>query len=122
MHELSLAGAVLETVEKHAAGRPVKVVTLRVGALRQVVPESLAFMFELVARDTICEGARLDQELIAARLRCRECAHEWEIDVPDFLCPACKKGLRPLYRAGEVVAGNEFEVESIDVEEVACIA
>ena len=70
MHELSLSGAIVNTVVKHAQGRPVSVVSLRVGALRQVVPDTLDFYFGFVARGTVCEGARLEQELIPARLRC----------------------------------------------------
>ena len=68
MHELSLAGAVIDTVERHAAGRRVTAVYLRVGHLRQVVPASLEFYFEHVARGTVCDGARLEQELVPARL------------------------------------------------------
>ena len=52
MHELSLSSAIVATVEKHAAGRQVAVVTLRVGRLRQVVPETLEFYFAFVARGT----------------------------------------------------------------------
>ena len=111
MHELSIATAVLDTAERHAGGRRVTVVSMRVGRLRQVVPESLAFYFEIVARGTLCEGARLDQELVPARLRCRACAREWGIDEPDFRCPGCG-GVDV-----EVAAGQELEVESIDVEE-----
>ena len=62
MHELSLSSAIVETVERHADGRRVTVVSMRIGALRQVVPDSLAFYFEIVARGTVCEGARLDHE------------------------------------------------------------
>ncbi len=118
MHELSLASAVVDTVERHAGGRPVQLITLRVGALRQVVPDSLKFYVEIVARDTVCEGARLELELVPARLRC--CGGEWE--PPSFRCPDCGSG-------GEVVSGDEFLVESIEVdmgptdaEEAACIA
>ena len=116
MHELSLSSAIVNTVAKHAAGRRVTVVNLRVGRLRQVVPDTLEFYFEFVARDSVCEGARLEQELIPARLRCRSCKHEWAIEIPAFRCPAC---------AGSDVAiasGDEFEVESIQVEEAECIA
>jgi hydrogenase nickel incorporation protein HypA/HybF len=115
MHELSLSSAIVNTVAKHARGRPVSVVSLRVGALRQVVPDTLGFYFEFVARDTVCAGARLEQELVPARLRCGACEREWELDLPLFVCEGCG-------RAAEVVAGNEFEVESIEVEEGACIA
>ncbi len=52
MHELSLSSAILETAVKHADGRRVSLVELTVGALRQVVPASLEFYFEIVSRDT----------------------------------------------------------------------
>jgi hydrogenase nickel incorporation protein HypA/HybF len=116
VHELSLSSAIVNTVAKHAAGRRVTVVNLRVGRLRQVIPDTLEFYFEFVARDSVCEGARLEQEVIPARLRCRVCGDEWEIEIPAFRCPAC---------AGsdvEVASGDEFEVESIEVEEAECIA
>jgi hydrogenase nickel incorporation protein HypA/HybF len=116
VHELSLSGAIVNTVVKHAAGRPVRIVNLRVGRLRQVVPDTLEFYFEFVARGTICEGACLQQELLDARLRCNPCAREWEIEIPAFRCPTCG--------GSDVViaSGNEFEVESIEIEEAACIA
>jgi hydrogenase nickel incorporation protein HypA/HybF len=115
VHELSLSRAVIATVEKHAAGRRVSVVHLRIGRMRQVVPETLAFYFEFAARDTACDGARLEMELVEVQLRCTACDHSWAIDVPSFRCPACSSS------RAEVTSGNEFEVESIDVEEDACI-
>ncbi|MEA2378482.1 MAG: hydrogenase nickel incorporation protein HypA/HybF [Thermoleophilaceae bacterium] len=117
MHELSLSGAIVNTVVKHAEGRPVSVVSLRVGALRQVVPDTLDFYFGFVAKGTVCEGARLEQESIPARVRCAGCDREWEIDLPIFMCPGCGTGGRV-----EVASGDEFEVESIEVEEAECIA
>jgi hydrogenase nickel incorporation protein HypA/HybF len=116
MHELSLSGAVLNTVVKHAGERPVSLVSLRVGRLRQVVPDTLEFYFEFVARGTVCEGARLEQEIVEASLRCEQCEREWEIAIPAFRCPTCGGA------EVAVASGNEFEVESIEVEEAACIA
>ena len=81
------------------------------------MPDSLAFYFEIVARDTLCEGAALEQELVGARLRCEGCATEWDADVPAFRCPACAGG------DGDGARGDELEVESIEVEEeAACTA
>ena len=116
MHELSLSGAVLNTVVKHAGERPVSLVSLRVGRLRQVVPDTLDFYFEFVARGTVCEGARLEQEQIAASLRCDRCGLQWDIEIPAFRCPACEGS------DVQVASGGEFEVESIEIEEVACTA
>jgi hydrogenase nickel incorporation protein HypA/HybF len=110
VHELSLSSAIINTAVKHARGRPVSVVSLRVGRLRQVVPDTLQFYFAFVARDTLCEGARLEQEVIDARLRCHPCDSEWAVEIPAFRCPTCG--------GSDVViaSGNEFEVESIEIE------
>ena len=114
MHELSVAGAVVDTALRHAEGRRVLVVTLKVGTLRQVIPDSLAFYWDIVSRDTLAEGARLEQVVIPARMRCAECAAEFEPELM-FRCPACRG-------AGEVLAGDELEVDSIEVEDSECIA
>ena len=117
MHELSLSAAIVDTAVKHAAGRRVTRVDVTVGALRQVVPASLAFYFEIVARGTPCEGARLEQTLVPARARCEGCRRAWELEPFGFgfRCAGCG-------RPAEVVNGEELEVESIEVEEEACIA
>jgi hydrogenase nickel incorporation protein HypA/HybF len=116
VHELSLASAIVNTVEKHADGRHVTVVNLRVGKLRQVVPDVLDFYFEIVARGRVCEGARLEQEVVPAWLGCGACERQWQLDLPIFRCPACGGA------DVRVISGEEFEVESIDVEEAECIA
>jgi hydrogenase nickel incorporation protein HypA/HybF len=118
VHELSVSSAVVDTVVRHAAGRRVMSVHLRLGRLRQVVPDSLEFFFELVSRDTVCEGATLTHEVVPARLRCVPCAREWEIDMPAFRCEECGGA------DVEVLSGEELEVESIEVEEeqTACTA
>jgi hydrogenase nickel incorporation protein HypA/HybF len=116
VHELGLSHAIVDTVVKHAAGRRVTVVNLRVGQLRQVIPDTLAFHFGFVARDTVCEGAWLEQEFVPATLRCIACGHDWKLEQPAFRCPSCGSG-HVLVQSGE-----EFEVESIEVEEVGCTA
>ena len=118
MHELSISSAIVDTAVKHAGGRQIALVSLTVGALRQVVPDSLDFYFEIVARGTLCEGARLEQTLVPAGARCPGCGHEWELEgLPQFRCPGC--GAAP----AEIVSGDELEVESIELEEeAACIA
>ena len=116
MHELSLSSAVLATTLKHADGRRVSAINLRIGRLRQVIPDSLEFYFGFVSRETVCEGARLEMEVIDARLRCRPCGTEWAIELPAFRCPTCGGS------EVEVASGDEFEVESIEVEEAECIA
>jgi hydrogenase nickel incorporation protein HypA/HybF len=112
MHEFSLARGIIETAIRHAEGRPVTAVGLRVGALRQVVPDTLAFAFELAARDTPCAGARLEQELVLCRLRCPSCELEWTAAEPDFRCSECGS-------PAAVLSGDELLIEWITVDDGA---
>lgn len=119
MHEFDLSSAVVATVTKHAKGRPVRHVTLRIGRLRQVVLRTLEFYFAIVGKDTVCEGATLEIIDVPAVLRCNTCRNEWEIEIPAFICGTCGPG------AVVVATGEEFMVESIEVEDeekAACTA
>ncbi|HLI60045.1 MAG TPA: hydrogenase maturation nickel metallochaperone HypA [Solirubrobacteraceae bacterium] len=109
MHELSVATAVLNTALKHAGGRPVEVVAMRAGSLRQVVPDSLRFYWEVVARDTECQGARLEIEEIDVWLRCEDCGREWEPLIAAFRCPQCASA------HVDVVAGEELEIDYLEL-------
>lgn len=128
MHELSISQAIVDTALRHAGGKRVTVVDVRLGRLRQVVPDSLAFYFEIVARDGDCEGAELRIEHVDSLLRCPACWCEWDPAppplathtasvaatelpaLPSFRCPTCAE-------PGEVLTGGELEVESIEVSE-----
>lgn len=65
MHELSIASQIVATVRRHLPAEgagPVKRVTVRLGALNRVTPDSLRFCFEAASRGTAIEGARLEIE------------------------------------------------------------
>jgi hydrogenase nickel incorporation protein HypA/HybF len=111
MHELSIADAIVTIASRHAAGRKVERVEVAVGHLRQVVPDSLQFAFELVAAGTELEGAELAIEPVQARVRCIACEAETELEEFPAHCGACG-GLDV-----EVTAGEELLVVSIDVED-----
>ena len=118
MHELSLSGAIVNTVEKHAAGRPVSVVNMRIGALRQVVPDTLEFYFELRREGDGVRGraARAGADPGAAPVRgvrARVGDRAAGVHVPG-------RAARP--GGSRSRAGDEFGVESIEVEEAECIA
>lgn len=110
MHEYAIATGVIEAALKHAGGRRVTAVNLRVGPLRQVVPDALAFAFDLAARGTGCEGARLEQELVPCRLRCPSCDVEWTTPEPSFRCRECGW-------PATVLSGDELQLDSIEVED-----
>lgn len=112
MHELSICGSIAGIVTRHAAGRPVRVINVRVGQLRQIVPDTLAYCWELVSAQTPLEGSRISVESVPARLRCRACEHVTEVGAaPAFACGACG-GVDT-----EVVSGEEFLVTSLELGE-----
>jgi hydrogenase nickel incorporation protein HypA/HybF len=122
LHELAIARAIVATAERHAGGHPVAVVRVEVGRLRQVVPEFLAFSFQVASRGTGCEGAELECEAAPSLLRCRACGAEWDPAPPPareddqlvlrFRCPGCNGAEH------RVVSGEQLLVESIDVAEM----
>ena len=110
MHELSLCGSIANIVTRHAAGRPVSVIHVQVGQLRQVVPDTLVFCWELVSEGTPLAGSRIDVEGVPARMRCRACGHVAEVgDLPVFACCDCGS------IDAEVISGEEFMVTSLDL-------
>jgi hydrogenase nickel incorporation protein HypA/HybF len=111
MHELSIAQAVAEIALRHARGRPVAAVELRVGHLRQVVPSALEFAFELVSAGTPLEGAELRMQEVPLAGVCRACAAETDLAGLPLRCGRCG-GLDM-----ELTRGEELLVDSLELAE-----
>jgi hydrogenase nickel incorporation protein HypA/HybF len=109
MHELSICRAIAGSVEDHAGGRPVSSVRLRIGHFRQVIPETLAYCWDLHVRDTPLMGAALDVDYIPAVVRCPACETNTTLDLPVLRCGVCQSS------AVELLSGEEFLIESIEV-------
>ena len=117
MHELAIAESLVTIACEHAAaGRQITRVGVQVGALRQVVPSSLAFGFELLAAGTPVEGAELELEAVPAAVRCRTCGRETEQAGFPLCCGAC---------AGfdiEVIRGEELLVEWVEIDDAVALS
>jgi hydrogenase nickel incorporation protein HypA/HybF len=112
LHELAIAESIVQIADRHANGRRVTKVQLRVGHLRQVVPSALAFSFELVAQGTPIEGAQLEMEEVPAIGSCRGCGEKSRLESFPLQCKVC--GGVDL----ELLEGEELYVESLELEEV----
>lgn len=60
MHELSVTREIVSIACSAASGQRVHGISVVVGTLSCVSPDALAFCFDVVARGTLAEGARLD--------------------------------------------------------------
>jgi hydrogenase nickel incorporation protein HypA/HybF len=111
MHELSIAEAVVAIACRHANGRRVHKVELKVGYLRQVVPDALQFAFELVSKDTELEGAQLVIDEVPAQGQCRACGSRCTMRAFPLQCADCG-GIDV-----ELKAGEELLVDALELEE-----
>jgi hydrogenase nickel incorporation protein HypA/HybF len=65
IRELSLAQAIVDVATRHARGRTVTAIELRVGHERRVAPAGLDFAFSLLTEGTALDGAELEIEHVA---------------------------------------------------------
>lgn len=113
MHEMGIAIKIVEiataSIPAQLTGARIRRVNLNVGKLSAIVADSLRFCFEVAARDTVLEGARLYITEIPVRARCSACQSEWTIETPDFTCPFCRGG------DIELLSGRELDIDSIEL-------
>jgi hydrogenase nickel incorporation protein HypA/HybF len=63
--ELSLAQGIVDIAARHARGRTVTAIELRVGRERRVAAEGLDFAFALLTDGTALDGAKLEIEQVS---------------------------------------------------------
>jgi hydrogenase nickel incorporation protein HypA/HybF len=115
MHELSIANNVVEIATEYAntaSAEKVSAITLRIGALSCVHKTALEFSFELVAKDTLLEGATLNMIQIPVTIFCKPCGQEVQLPgIQSFRCPICHTP------SAEIRQGRELEIDSIEIVE-----
>jgi hydrogenase nickel incorporation protein HypA/HybF len=109
MHELALCNAIVSTAAKHADGQQVTRVTVRVGHLRQVVPDALLFSWEIVAGQSGLPDAELVIEEVPAVVECIDCGSRTTLDLPVLACGTCG-GFDV-----KLLSGEEFHMVSMDL-------
>lgn len=109
MHEVSICTAIAKIAHNAAAGRMVERVRVDVGYLRQVVPDTLRYSWEMVVFGTPLDGVPLEVREVPAVIECRTCHEHTRLDDPIFRCAACGS------IETDVISGNELFVTSLDL-------
>ena len=113
MHELPFTEGVLkialEYAEKAGAKR-ILALNLVIGQMSSIVDDSVQFYWDILSKGTIAEGARLNFQRIPAVYRCWDCGHTYTLDGEHLACPQCGS-----VRV-QLIQGDEFRLESMDIE------
>ena len=113
MHEMSLAEGVLQIVEDAARRQGfarVRAIRLEIGAMAAVEPEALRFCFDVVSRETVADGARLEIVATEGQGQCLECGRRMRVRERYAPCPGCG-GHRV-----QIIAGMEMRVRELEVD------
>ncbi len=113
MHELSVTQSILEIALRHLEESGEQRVTdlyLVVGDLSSIVDDSVQFYWDIIAKSTPAEGARLHFRRIPAEMECLVCGEVYSPDGETLACPHCQS------TRIRVAAGDEFRLDSITVD------
>ena len=113
MHEYPIARQIVEIASKAAqeqGARAVSKIFLVVGDATGYLADCIKMYFDLIAADSICQGAEIEIERVKPLLRCETCGELFERKPFSFECPCGGQG-RP------TDIGREFYVKAIEVEE-----
>lgn len=113
MHELSVTESLLKIAVQHAEQANARRVTdlyIVIGDLASMMDDSIQFYWDIIAKDTIAQQATLHFHRVPAQLRCNNCLKEYSPTDRELICPKCG------HVGANIIAGEEFFLESIDVE------
>jgi Zn finger protein HypA/HybF involved in hydrogenase expression len=112
MHELSLAGSILEIARRSVPrGGRLRIVRVVAGPMRAIDPDAMQFAWESVTVDAGTNRIDLELDLRPWTLRCPECGCEWNSEQLECACVTC--GCNRAFPLG----GDELQVVSIEVDE-----
>ncbi len=113
MHELAITEQILNLALRHATEANAHQVTdlhLQIGALSTIIDDSVQFYWDIISRDSLCEGAVLHFHTVPAQLHCQDCDQAYTLDHELTACPQCG-GIKV-----KILSGQEFQLTSIDIE------
>lgn len=112
MHELSVAEEIVNISRQYLPKENnvhVKSITIKIGRLSNILPDSLLFCYESLIDNTPLNGSKLIIEEIPIRINCMKCGKNSEIDNFSFVCPKCNSS------EIEIESGTELLISEIEL-------
>ena len=112
MHELPITQSILNIALKHANeanAKRIENIHIVMGELSTNVDDSVQFYWDIIAKDTLAEGAKLNFRRVPAEMQCQSCSEKFHPN-DEYLCRKCGSA------QVKIVAGEEFYVEAIDID------
>ncbi len=113
MHEMSLCEGVLQVLQTEAKTQgfsKVKAVWLEIGDLSSVEPEAMLFSFDVVTKDSLADGAKLNIINVPGGAWCMQCSKNVTVKQRFDECPDCGS-----YQL-QVISGDEMKIKELEVE------
>ena len=113
MYEFALTNTLNNAVQnlcRQAGWKKIRRVMIKVGGMRKINPELMAFIFSAVSKDTPAEGALLSIMIMPVTLHCYSCGRRNYREDTEFMCPSCGS------RNVTLITGLEFALEALEVE------
>jgi hydrogenase nickel incorporation protein HypA/HybF len=114
MHELAVTESILEIALRHAQEKNARRITgiyLVLGQWSSIMDDSVQFYWDILSDGTIAKGATLHFRRVPVVLTCQSCGKDYKPASEEFACPYCGG------THARVKAGEEFQLEAIDVDE-----
>ena len=116
MHELGLCKIIVDAVIEQMQKRDLPAGSLlstkiMVGAMRQIVSEQMHFVYEVLTKNTIADGSKLDIRVLPVIIECNACGWKGAIDTPMAYCPEC------FSVDTKLLQGKELALEKMEVRE-----
>lgn len=120
MHEISIAGAIIDAVLSTASknnAESVDEVFVEIGELTALNPDQLEFIFKTITSGTLAEKAKYNIEVKRAIINCNDCSYNGPVEyfeklhffLPAIRCPECGK------TEIDIISGRECCVKKIKI-------
>jgi hydrogenase nickel incorporation protein HypA/HybF len=111
MHELGITENIIEIVLDYAQGQKISRITLAIGQLSAILPDSIQFCFDACRLGTPLENTLLEIIEIPGLARCRHCGTEFAIAEPFGICECGSMDLT-------LIQGQELQIKELELEQL----